>query len=138
MSTATVVVGCKLPHGLICELGIDRIKDAHGMVTFVRNPEKYTAVTLKGANDPKAIGGYGMTEGVSKDFMDSWMGTNKFLPAVKNGLIFVLNDAGSAVSRATEGAALKTGLEPLIPKAPPKGREHLAVGAVPGQLNVVV
>lgn len=107
MST-TVTVGCKLPNGLLLELG-------------KRGDEKYRSVTLKGANSSAIVGGYGITEGVDKDFMDAWLKKHQWLPAVRKGLVFVEDSVANAQAHAVEFMNEKTGLERLNPNDAPKG-----------------
>ena len=66
---ATVTVGCKLPHGLVAEVGKE-------------------SVTFLGINSTELIGGHGITENVPKDFWDAWVAKVSpwFLP-LKNGVI---------------------------------------------------
>lgn len=107
-STKTVTVGCKLPNGLICELG--KFGD-----------EDYRAVTLKGANDANVHGGYGLTEGVDESFWNAWKAKHKRLSFVQKGLVFAVGDIASARDHAIDLSAVKTGLEPLDPLAKVKG-----------------
>lgn len=100
-STTTVVMGCKLPNGLIIE---------HGGRRF----------TLKGSNAARIVGGYGLTEGVPKDFAEAWLKSHADLGTVKNGLVFIQTSESSAKAAAKERRDVKTGLEPIDPlKAPP-------------------
>jgi hypothetical protein len=101
---ATITVGCKLPHGLIIEV------DGH-------------AVTLNGKNSSNVIGGYGLTEGVDKDFFGKWMSANRDSAAVKNGLIFAQDRADSARSEAKERKGVKNGTEGIDPNKPAPGVE---------------
>lgn len=117
--TELVTVGCKIPSGLVLEMG--RAGD-----------ENYKSVTIHGANcthgaspvgritgKPVAVvGGYGITPNVPKDFMDAWMKKNERMPAVVNGLIFVELEPASAVDAAETFAELKTGYEPLDADVP--------------------
>lgn len=100
----TIVVGCKLPNGLVVE------------------QDGYT-VTLNGANSSNVVGGYGLTEGVDKDAFAKWMEVHKNQPYVKNELVFAQAKANSAQSKATENASVKTGLEGLPQDKPAPGIE---------------
>ncbi|ELY2788730.1 hypothetical protein SMC59_003189 [Cronobacter sakazakii] len=100
----TIVVGCKLPNGLVVE------------------QEGYT-VTLNGANSSNVVGGYGLTEGVDKDAFEKWMEVHKNQPYVKNELVFAQAKANSAQSKATENASVKSGLEGLPQDKPAPGIE---------------
>jgi len=94
-------VGCKLPNGLICELGS-------------RDDENYKAVRLKGSNDANVIGGYGLTQ-VSESFWNAWVKKHARLDFVKRALVFVEQDRASAEDHARDEAERKNGLEPLDP-----------------------
>ncbi|ELQ6249048.1 hypothetical protein AUN02_14555 [Cronobacter sakazakii] len=100
----TIVVGCKLPNGLVVE------------------QEGYT-VTLNGANSSNVVGGYGLTEGVDKDAFEKWLEAHKNQPYVKNELVFAQAKANSAQSKATENASVKSGLEGLPQDKPAPGIE---------------
>ncbi|EOV0647698.1 hypothetical protein ACOIOT_003404 [Cronobacter turicensis] len=100
----TIVVGCKLPNGLVVE------------------QEGYT-VTLNGANSSNVVGGYGLTEGVDKDAFEKWMEVHKNQPYVKNELVFAQAKANSAQSKANENASVKSGLEGLPQDKPAPGIE---------------
>ncbi|EKY2017044.1 hypothetical protein QU220_004177 [Cronobacter sakazakii] len=100
----TIVVGCKLPNGLVVE------------------QEGYT-VTLNGANSSNVVGGYGLTEGVDKDAFEKWLEVHKNQPYVKNELVFARAKANSAQSKATENASVKSGLEGLPQDKPAPGIE---------------
>jgi hypothetical protein len=98
----TVTVGCKLPNGLILEMGEKR-------------------VTLNGANSSSIVGGHGLTEGVDKEFFDAWMAKNKHLHFVKEGHLFAHEKEVNTKAQAKERAKEKTGLEQLNPDEKPAG-----------------
>lgn len=100
----TVKIACKLPNGLT--------------ITHAGK-----SVTLKGANDPAAVGGFGVTRDVDKDwFADFVEGNGKDLPFIKNGSVFVI--AGRDTVGATrERKDVDTGMSPLDPDAPMPGIE---------------
>lgn len=100
----TIVVGCKLPNGLVVE------------------QDGYT-VTLNGANSSNVVGGYGLTEGVEKDAFEKWLEVHKNQLYVKNELVFAQAKANSAQSKANENAGVKTGLEGLPQDKPAPGIE---------------
>lgn len=99
--TATVIIGCKLPNGLVCEMG------KYG-------DENYTRVILNGANSSRVVGGYGLTT-VSLEFWNAWYKKSKHLEFVRKGLIFAHGDDASAADHAKDHASVLTGLEPLDP-----------------------
>lgn len=98
---ATVSVGCKLPNGIVMELGEKR-------------------QVLNGANSSVLIGGHGITENVDKEFFDAWAAKNKDLSFVKGGFVFAHEKAANVSAEAKDRSKQKTGLEPLDPKAKPK------------------
>jgi hypothetical protein len=100
----TVTVGCKLPHGLICETG--------------ESPSK-VIVTLKGVD--RVTGAPGMTENVDKVAISAWFKRNEKLEFVKNGLVFMGEKTTNVIAQGKELSKEKHGLEPLDPKAAPKG-----------------
>lgn len=97
-----VTVGCKLPNGLLIDVG--------GKV-----------VRLLGANSSSVIGGYGLTEGVDKDYFDTWLKEHANQPYVKGDLVFAQAKTNSAQSKASENAKVKTGLEGLPQDKPVEG-----------------
>jgi len=99
---ATVTVGCKLPNGLIIEMGDKR-------------------VTLKGANSSVIIGGHGITENVDKELFDAWMEKNKELHFVKEGHLFAHEKEVNVKAQAKDRAKQKTGFEGLNPDDKPAG-----------------
>ena len=101
-STNTVTVGCKLPHGLVLELG-------------------GVEVTINGVNSSLIVGGFGLTEGVDAAFFDAWMSANKHTAIVKNELIFAQSKTSEAQAEAKDKAANKSGLEGLGKQDLPKG-----------------
>lgn len=122
----TVVVACKLPHGMICELGtlpvIKRWK-------------------LNGANTAQIIGvnplvsQFGITTNVNKDDMEQWLKLHADLPFMKTGAIFIQKDTRSADAEAKEKqTSIKSGLEPLNPREMPKG---VGIEVPPGQRSPV-
>lgn len=100
-STRMIWVGCKLPNGLLCEMGS-------------RDDENYHSVRLNGANDSRVIGGYGLTQ-VPEDFWNAWVKKHARLDFIKKAHVFVEGSRESAEAHAEEAAEVKTGLEPLDP-----------------------
>jgi hypothetical protein len=96
-----VIVGCKLPHGLIIKTG-------------------GKSAILNGANSSKIIGGYGLTP-VDKDFFDAWKAEYATFSPLKDGLIFEQANERSAASQAKEQEEIKSGLEPLDLDKPAPG-----------------
>lgn len=99
-----IVVGCKLPNGLVVEMG-------------------GYAVTLNGSNSAIVVGGYGLTDGVDKDAFDKWLEVHKDQPYVKKDLVFAQSKASSAQAKAVENEEVKSGLEGLPQDKPAPGIE---------------
>lgn len=120
--TAMVTVGCKLPNGLICELG------KHG-------DEGYQSVRLNGANSSNIAGGFGLTP-VSATFWDAWVKKHKRLAFVTKGHVFAMTDIASAQDFAKEHAEVKTGFEALDPmKGMSDGKGNQIITPDVGHLN---
>lgn len=100
----TVIVGCKLPHGLETQMGGQ-------------------TVVLAGNNSTEIVGGYGLTRDVDKAAFEKWLIDFAEFPPVKKGLIFAQTSERSVRAEANEKADEKTGLEGLDPKKPAPGIE---------------
>lgn len=99
---ATVTVGCKLPHGLILEVG-------------------KVQVAINGENKAVIAGGHGVTEGVDKEFWDAWVAAHPNYKPLTSGLIFAHEDKKDAIAQVKERKGQKHGLERLNPEAPMPG-----------------
>ncbi len=112
-STATVEIGCKLPHGIWLEL----ISEGNLTNPAPAGPK----VRLRGANDTSVYVGTNPANGafaittVDKSFWDTWYARNKDLSFVKNGAVFVAENAKDAAAMAKDQKGAKTGFEPLSP-----------------------
>ena len=111
---STVQVGCKLPNGMILELGKP-------------GDQNYTRVVLNGSNRARiavsdTAGGYGITE-VDENFWNAWRKKHGWLPAVKGEHVFAVGDVASAQAKALENSSIITGLEPMDPDKAPSGVE---------------
>lgn len=98
----TVTVGCKLPNGLIIEVGGQ-------------------SVELNGANASNIIGGHGITYDVDADLFNAWMEAHQDRDMVKNGFVFAHDKAADTKAEAAEKANNATGLEAVDPNAPNGG-----------------
>ena len=97
----TVLIGCKLPHGLILDHPLD--------------PDK--KVALNGKNKALIIGAdYGTTE-VDGEFWETWSTVHKDFPAVRSGAIFEARNATELVAGAKELEGEKTGFEAMPQEA---------------------
>lgn len=119
-STTTVTIYCKMPNGFLMELGSDR------------NAPDYQSIGLKGINHMRIKGAqWGVTEGVSRDFWERWKLKMKGFKLLRNGHIFSADDAKDGAAMAKELTGLRTGLEPLKPKALPKGMKDVEKNVAP-------
>lgn len=96
--TETVIVGCKLPHGL-------SFKFEDKTVTFV------------GLNKTEIINGFGISRGVPTVAWEWFAKTYKDARFIKKGLVFMVTDEESARSASAEREKNKTGLEQAPKKA---------------------
>jgi len=102
-----IVVGCKLPNGLVMQLGDKK-------------------VTLNGANASKLIGGHGITY-VDAEFWQAWAKAHKSLEPMKQGLIFANSKEAALEAEAEDREANKSGFEGLIQKKPGDGVAEASV-----------
>lgn len=96
---ANVVIGCKLPNGIILE---------HPM-----KPDM--TVSIAGLNSAVIIGADHATTAVEEEFWEQWFAVHKEFPAVKSGALFVAKSANDAKAIARENKERKTGFEKLNP-----------------------
>jgi hypothetical protein len=123
--TATVVVGCKLPNGIILRqfrmvkktrnigghyFDEDQAEDMGRRFT-VRGP----AVPFGQIPNIQIVGGYALTPGVPQDLAEIWFEQNKDADCVANQLMFWERDVDRAAARARELNAVRSGLEPVDP-----------------------
>lgn len=104
----TVIVGCKLPHGLVLKLS--GVK---------------TSVTLKGANSNTIVGLDGKVQRgtcgftvVDEAFITKWLKTYQDTTMVRKELIFIQKNQKDAEAQAAEQVDQKTGFEPVNPDKP--------------------
>ena len=131
MANDTVIIGCKLPAGLVLEVGLQVTeKDAHGnLITSVKRGPNYKRITLKGWNAhtarERASGiqlpaGVNITpylnHGVDKAAWDEWKDKHKDSWLLKNEILFEAKDAASAQPRAIEGEKTPAPFAPIDPK----------------------
>lgn len=124
--TATVVVGCKLPHGLHLDLFEKRtinevtMGGSKAVEQYFQTGQRVTlngTASLPGQGPRAAMrNGFAITRGVPKDFWDRWYAHNKTLPAVVNGLIVAEDSVSRVADAAKERKNEKTGQERIDPK----------------------
>jgi len=102
MAGKTVIVGCKLPHGIVLENPLD---------PSVKR-------LIKGKNSSLIVGAPHCTTEVDADFWAAWLGANADFPAVKSGAIFEAKSEADAAAIVKETLAEKTGFEPMPQQAP--------------------
>lgn len=131
--TASVVVGCKLPNGLLMEVG--KFGDPDYLQVRLNGSNANVVV---GADNQPVVGGYGLTT-VSTTVWDLWLNgdkerkltAHKNLDFVRKGLVFAHNDMASARDHAKDNATVRNGFEPLNPdlvvKDPKTGEKLLEV-----------
>ncbi len=95
-----VYIGCKLPNGLLLQVGNE-------------------AVELAGANSSEIVGGFGITP-VSKDFWDAWKAEHASYEPLKRELIFVQGKEADAKAEAKEKKDVK-GIEGVSADKPAPG-----------------
>ena len=101
VGSSSVIIGCKLPHGLILD---------HPLA-----PEK--KVVLKGKNSALIIGSdYGTTE-VDGEFWETWKTVHNDFPAIRSGAIFEAGTVSELTAVAGELTDEKTGFEPMPQEA---------------------
>ena len=99
---AQVTVGCKLPNGIILEMGDKR-------------------QLINGSNGALIIGGHGITENVDKDFFEAWLAAHADLPFVTGGFLFANDKASNTSAEAKDNATSATGFEGMDPNQKPAG-----------------
>ena len=102
MATAkTVLIGCKLPHGLILDHPLDVSKK----------------VELAGLNKAIIIGADCATTPVDGEFWETWKTVHKDHPAIKSGAIFDARTTEEVKAKSKELKAEKTGFEAMPQEA---------------------
>lgn len=89
-----VSVGCKLPNGIVLEVGAVK-------------------VTLNGINKTTIIGSTHGTTEVDEEFWNKWSTDHKDFPALKSGAIFKADSPREVAAMGKSLAEVATGLEPM-------------------------
>lgn len=119
-----VSIGCKLPQGLVLEVGYS-VEGGN----LMRHAD-YKRIVLAGANQHSIVQGNlrtpspkdlrpGITNNVDEAVFDAWVEAHKDTNIVKNGLVFKAKNAGEATARANDLKAKPTGMEPVDPTKHP-------------------
>lgn len=125
MSTASVVVACKIPNGLILQLekreeAIEPSPAGGRKIEVGRkigDPVKLNGCAIPMTGQPPAhqiTGGFGLTV-VPKDFWDKWVKQNEGLDVLVNGLVFAHEKRETTEAKAREMKGLRSNMEPLDP-----------------------
>ncbi len=123
-AAAKIVIGCRLPNGLVIEM--PNKPDPNGYLTPTPRENR---VALKGKNRAVIVGAdYGLTE-VDVEFWAAWKKANPKFPALAAGTIFEASSANDAAAVADEVKAERTGFEPMQID----GKDPRAAGVIPAQ-----
>ena len=95
MAKNTVLIGCKLPNGIILQ---------HPF-----NPRE--TVEINGLNKPTIIGATYVTTEVDADFWANWLAVHEDYAPIASGAIFVAKNAERLEAIAREQVSRKTGFE---------------------------
>jgi hypothetical protein len=119
MAENFVLIGCKIPNGIILELITEPSKDVKEQTLQPRPTGP--RVTLKGSNTlrtdrrmAQAQHLYATTR-VEAAFWNAWYARNRDMDFVKNGLVFVAKNESELKGISKERQGVATGLEPLNP-----------------------
>jgi len=134
MSSEMVTIGCKLPHGLILELGYEVVKkDGDGPnardYTSVQKMANYARVQIRGSSHADgsrkayATGLFlpaqlapsvGITQ-VSKDFWDAWKKAHPQMVKRLAGQLFEYKDEAGVRAQGVDAVKVPTSFEPADP-----------------------
>ena len=145
MAGTTVVVGCKLPHGLVLRLQVEHVQkvniggavydeklsvfdssedaEVHILKGFARHSAQVPDAKIVGAHratDGGTIGGYAISY-VPKDFWDKWAAQNRDFPPLRNGTIIAWEKQDTVEGHAKERIDVMSGFEPINPNKLPRG-----------------
>jgi hypothetical protein len=123
--SGTVLVGCKLPHGLQISATDNDGELVHVKLNGSRTPVQATIHRPMPTHTISS--GYGLTT-VDRGLWERWLDEHRTYPAVQSGMIFAVESAASAKDRAKDGLKVKTGFEPAEHLKKPKD-------AKPGELS---
>lgn len=97
MAKDLIIIGCKLPHGLM----------------LIHPLDKTQKVQINGLNTAKVIGSTFVTTEVDADFWATWKAAYLDYAPLKSGAIFEARTQTEASAKAKELAKEKTGFEPI-------------------------
>jgi hypothetical protein len=137
----TIVVACKLPHGLRMRLfemvdsqeavaggGFRMTKRAQPASDIVEIRGYLHDVKRSPVAMPSIGSSYALTDGINKDFFTKWLEQNADLDAVRNNLVFA--HERDTAGQAREFKDTRSGVEPIDPnKAVMKPNANVTVGS---------
>lgn len=104
---AKVLIGCRLPNGLILQkYSTDRKVGSVGVQASVK---------LRGLNESKIVGATYVTTEVDAEFWELFKRTNPNYAPMKSGAIFEASSTAQAEAKGKELSKKPTGLEPIKP-----------------------
>jgi hypothetical protein len=121
-----VIVGCRLPHGLVLQHQEKRMEQEPGIGGTNKKVERWykigPAVTLKGwahhvdkGPHTLIVNGFAITR-VNAEFMAKWMEQNREHPAVASGNLIVMGTVDDAKRETAGREKERVGFEPHDPK----------------------
>jgi hypothetical protein len=114
MAAETIIVGCKLPHGLYLDTRLpngdikNRVK-LPGVASFTMPNEN------RKFQNPQLTAGDTLTR-VDKEHWDEWIGLHADHPAVRSGAIYAAAKKDDAVAMAKEHQKDNVGFDKIDPK----------------------
>ena len=136
MSEETVIIGCRLPNGLILEVGLyERVTDSNGrQATQIRKLANYQKIVLKGwnahseemrRNEIQVPAGMNtkpfLNRGVSKAAWEEWKKKHPDSWLIKNGILLEAKNEADAQVKSLDVAKEPLVLAPLNKDALPAG-----------------
>jgi hypothetical protein len=103
----TVTVACKLPNGLLIQVGETQAR-LNGPARFL-TPQP-GRVNLNPIEDIVYSAGFTV---VDKALWDAWIKDHKNFDPVKTGFVYAMPSRNEATAKAKDGESMKTGLEPI-------------------------
>ncbi len=130
MANETVIIGCKLPAGIILEVGYT----VDEKTSIVKQGPQYRRMVLRGWHahtaEQRKLGlqlpaGMNMrpflNRGIDKAAWDEWKRTHANSWLLKNEILFEAKDEASAALRVAEGDATPAPFAPIDPNKTPAG-----------------
>ena len=135
MSEETVIIGCRLPNGLILEVGLQTTAVVDGkQVAQVRRLDNYQKIVLKGwnahseemrRNEIQVPAGMNtkpfLNRGVSKAAWEEWKRAHPRSWLIKNGILFEAKSEADAQVKSLDVAKEPLVLAPLNKQQLPTG-----------------